>query len=156
MKIDKAGEDFIIRWERMVLSSYKCPAGIWTIGVGMTRYPDGNEVKPTDAISRTEAQDMFREMLIYYEGLVNDAIEIELTQNQFNALVSLCWNIESPFKTKSGLVTQINSHNFAYVPQELAKWNKIFVDGHWIASEGLAARRFEEAALFMGWKRRTV
>lgn len=156
MKIDNFGEDFIIKWEKMVLTAYKCDAGVWTIGVGMTRYPDGSPVKPTDAISQEQAFSMFREMLTRYENLVNSAIKVDLSQNQFNALVSLCWNVELPFTSQSGLVKQINSHNFSYVPQEMAKWNKYFKDGHWMASEGLSARRFEEASIFMGWRRMTA
>ena len=46
MKVSQNCIDLIKKWEGCKLTAYKCPAGVWTIGIGTTRYPDGRPVKP--------------------------------------------------------------------------------------------------------------
>jgi len=50
MKIGQAGLSLIKEFEGCKLLSYKCPAGVWTIGIGSTRYADGTPVKANQAL----------------------------------------------------------------------------------------------------------
>ena len=51
MEPSRAAYDLIIRFEGFRGKAYKCPAGIWTISKGITKYPDGSPVKEGDIIS---------------------------------------------------------------------------------------------------------
>jgi lysozyme len=109
MKIDATGEIFLLKEEGMVLHPYLDSAGIPTIGVGCTMYEDGTPVKMTDApITEVRALELFHHLLKTFEQTVSRVIKVPLTQNQFNALVSLCYNIGVAAFSKSTLVKKIN------------------------------------------------
>ena len=109
MKLDATGENFMIREEGMVLQPYKDSAGIATIGIGCTYYEDGTKVTMDDPpITEERAMQLFRKLLKTYEQAVSRAIRVPITQNQFNALVSLCYNIGTGAFTRSTLVKKIN------------------------------------------------
>ena len=57
MKTSQAGKDLIISFEGIRLQAYKCPAGVWTIGVGSTQPP----VKPGEVLTKKEAMDYKRD-----------------------------------------------------------------------------------------------
>ena len=44
MKTSERGLDMIVAFEGIELEAYKCPAGVWTIGVGHTGYVDGRKI----------------------------------------------------------------------------------------------------------------
>lgn len=48
--------DFIEAWEGCRLQAYKCPAGIWTIGVGHT----GPDVHEGDEITYAQSRELLR------------------------------------------------------------------------------------------------
>lgn len=120
MNINKVGKDFIYNEEGVLLSAYKCQAGIWTIGVGFTYFPNtGKKVKQGDKITQVECDLIFKEIIKVYEEAVNMSIKVVVTQNQFNALVSLCFNIGCAAFAGSTLVKKIN----AKAPlSEIEKW----------------------------------
>lgn len=109
MKIDKNGTDFIYKEEGVRLVAYKDQVGIPTIGVGFTYYPKkGKKVQMGDKIIAVECDIIFNEIVKLYEEAVNRSIKVVLTQNQFNALVSLCFNIGAAAFAGSTLVKKIN------------------------------------------------
>lgn len=120
MNINKTGKDFIYKEEGVLLNAYQCQAGIWTIGVGFTYYPGtGKKVQKGDTITAVECDVIFNEIIKDYEEAVNRSIKVVLTQNQFNALVSLCFNIGCAAFASSTLVEKIN----AKAPlAEIEKW----------------------------------
>lgn len=83
--------------------------------------------------------------LARFEKAVAAAIKVPLTQNQFDALVSLAFNIGAGAFAKSTLVRVLNGGHYDRVAAQLARWNK--VDG--LPNKGLTARRAREAALFV-------
>jgi len=93
--LDQAGVDFIIREEGCVLHPYLDQVGIPTIGVGMTYYPGtGKKVTMEDKpLTMAQAQSYFLLILKPYELAVYSTTRDDLSQNQFNALVSLTYNI---------------------------------------------------------------
>lgn len=88
MKISQKGIDLIKKFEGFRSEAYICPGGVITIGYGHTR-----NVKYTDRISKEQAEQLLREDLEKYEAAVLNYITANITQKQFDALVSLCFNI---------------------------------------------------------------
>jgi lysozyme len=124
---------------------YKCPAGVWTIGYGSTRYADGTRVSANDKpITENEATSIMYSTLQTYIDAVNRYIYVNITQNQFDALVSFAYNLGTKALLNSTLLRMINDSNFLGASQEFGKW--VHADGK--VFEGLVARREQERILF--------
>lgn len=108
-KTSRVGLDFIAQEEGLRLKPYKCSAGVPTIGIGSTYYEDGSKVKMTDApITRERAYILFENVLKHYEMCVYTCTRDDINQNQFDALVSLAFNIGTNAFKKSTLVKRVN------------------------------------------------
>ena len=142
MKTSQAGKDLIISFEGIRLQAYKCPAGVWTIGVGSTQPP----VKPGEVLTKKEAMDRFDRDLVKYENAVDRLVKVPLTQNQFDALVSFTFNVGEGALAKSTLLKKLNAGDYDAVPAELMKWTK----GGGKELPGLVRRRRAEAAMWRG------
>jgi lysozyme len=94
-KLDQAGIDFIIKEEGVILHPYKDSVGVPTIGCGMTYYPaTGKKVTMADPpITLNQAKEMFAQIVKPYELAVYSTTRDDITQNEFNAQVSLAYNI---------------------------------------------------------------
>jgi lysozyme len=95
MKTSQSGIELIKQFEGCKLKSYKCPANVWTIGYGNTFYLDGSKVLMGQKISQIEADMLLLKLLPKYEATVDRNIKVTVTQNQYDALVSFCWNCGS-------------------------------------------------------------
>jgi lysozyme len=146
MKIDAAGVKLIENFEGIRLKAYQDWVGVWTIGCGMTRYPKtGKKVQSGDTITQAECDSMFLELVKDFEAAVNDAIKVTLRQNQFNALVSMCYNIGTTGFSNSTLVKRINAKASPdQIKAAFLMWNKA---GGKVSST-LTKRRNDEADLF--------
>lgn len=110
-KVSKNGMDFIAREEGVVLKPYKCSAGVPTIGIGSTYYENGTKVKMTDApITKERAYALFENVLKHYEMCVYTCTRDDINQNQFDALVSLAFNIGTNALKKSTLIKRVNKN----------------------------------------------
>lgn len=94
-QLDTAGLNLIKSFEGCILHPYRDSVGIPTIGYGQTYYPDtGKKVALSDAhITQAEADAMFLQILKPFELAVYSTTRDNINQNQFNALVSLTYNI---------------------------------------------------------------
>ena len=91
MKTSNKGKAIIKQYEGFRAKPYLCPAGVPTIGYGATYYTDGRKVTLRDApISEADADKLLDKMLGKYEDAVNRYVQVPITQNQFDALVSFC------------------------------------------------------------------
>lgn len=110
-QVSKSGIDFLAVEEGLVLKPYLDSVGIPTIGIGCTYYEDGRKVKMSDPpISRERALQLFKNLLKGYELAVYSRTRDDINQNQFNALVSLCFNIGvTAFKT-STVLKRVNAN----------------------------------------------
>ncbi|NDW10456.1 lysozyme [Dysgonomonas sp. 520] len=143
MKTSNSGVDFIRSHEGLVLTAYKCPAGVWTIGYGHTK-----GVKQGDRITEKEAIEYLKEDLEDSEKAVSSQ-NLKLNQNQFDALVSFTFNVGSGnFKSSTLLKKAKANPNDPTIRNEFAKWNKAKVKGVLTALPGLTRRRKEEADLY--------
>ena len=106
------GVKFLMSNEGVILHPYLDTKGIPTIGVGNTFYEDGSKVKMTDPpITKERAMELFKYILKMYELAVYSNTRDDINQNQFDALVSLCYNIGVNGFKNSTLVKKINNNS---------------------------------------------
>lgn len=162
MTLDSKGRAFIQSREGLRMEAYLDGGGIPTIGYGTTVYPSGNHVKIGDTCTDTYASVYFEHDLKSFEEAVNGMVLIsgsvsvgymvgDLTQNQFNALVSLCYNIgRNNFKVSSVRrnVNSANRGNVMQMTNAFMAWNKIRINGTLTVSYGLTSRRRKEVELY--------
>lgn len=142
MSISQNGIDLIKSFEGLRLTAYKAlvTEKYYTIGYG--HY--GSDVHPGQTITEKQAEDLLRKDLQAYVDGVNEGLKITVSQNQFDALVSLCYNIGiSAFKSSS-LLKRLNEGDVAGAASEFDLW--IHSGGRVI--DGLVNRRNKEQALF--------
>ena len=153
MKISKNGIDLIKHFEgcpmedEMVVS-YRCPANKPTIGFGSLKLIDGSPVQDGMKITKQEAENLLAHELEEYEGYINDMVNVELNQNQFDAMVSWVFNLGPTNLKNSSLLRILNSTHvdWADIPYQIQRWNKV----NGVPNEGLKKRRKAEALLFQG------
>ena len=138
-RINAEGLAFIKQWEGLRLDAYKCSASVWTVGYGHTA-----TAKEGMKISQVEAERLLYQDLALFEGAVSRAVDVKLSDNQFAALVSWAYNVGIRAMQTSSLISKLNQGNYAAVPGELARWNK--VGGR--VNKGLSNRRAAEAGLW--------
>ena len=147
MKISKQGIDLLKHFESYKMKAYTCPAGVWTIGWGFTRV-NGVKIKEGDIMPLKEADKELTKQLRTYENVVRKAIMIKkINQNQYNALVSLCYNIGGSSFRRSDIVQLVNSRNFIGACRIFNLWSKAANK----RSKGLLRRRISERNLFCSW-----
>ena len=144
MRLSEAGIKFIQTWEGLKLNAYRDSKGLPTIGIGTTRYPDGTKVQMGDSCTEAQAYEWFRFDIARFEAVVNRVIKIPLKQNQFDALVSLVYNIGETNFTKGTVDDKLNANQ---IEAALQTWlTYVYSGGRKIT--GLANRRIAEVKLF--------
>ena len=99
-------------------------------------------------ITEQEAEERLADDLKTFENDIKRYVQVPLTQNQFDALVSLAFNIGGANFSKSTLIKKINKGLYDEVPEQILRWNKARVAGELKVVKGLVRRRTAEAALF--------
>lgn len=145
LNVSKDGLELIKRSEGLRLEAYQDSAGVFTIGYGHTK-----DVQFGMQITRAEAERLLVQDLGWAVGAVKNAVGAPLKQCEFDALVSLCFNIGANAFSNSTLVRRLNQLDYDGAASEFARWCKITIEGEKVESVGLKRRRNEEAALFMG------
>lgn len=143
-KISQEGLSLIKQWEGLRLHAYLDKACVWTIGYGHTSKAGPPTVKKGMSISQERAEEILCEDLKQFEKAVAKAVKVSLTDEQFAALVSFCYNVGTNAFNNSTLLRKLNQGDYASVPFELQKWNK--AGGKVL--KGLANRRAAEAGLW--------
>ena len=147
MKTSSKGKAIIKQYEGFRAKPYLCPANVPTIGYGATYYLDGRKVKLSDpAISESDADKLLDKMLVKYEDAVNRYVQVPMTQNQFDALVSFCYNLGQENLRNSTLLKKLNNKDYNGAADQFLRWNK--ANGKVLA--GLTKRRTDERKLFLG------
>ena len=139
MKISAKGLQLIEKHEGCILASYICPAGKWTVGIGHTR-----TAKQGMVITKEQAHDLLKVDVMVAEATVNSCL-FAFNQNQFDALVSLVFNIGSGNFKSSTLLKKIKGYSSEQeIRAEFAAW----VYGNHVRLNGLVKRRKDEADLY--------
>lgn len=133
--------DFVREFEGTFLTAYKCPAGVWTIGVGHTA-----GVKEGDVITGEEAERLLLEDLAATKSALAKYVNVPLTQGQFVALMSLAFNlgVHRMIKQCPKLMRALNAYRFDDCAAEFA--DIVFVNGQ--KTPGLVRRRAAEIEKF--------
>ena len=144
MKVSSKGLELIKEFEGFSSVAYLCSAKKVTIGYGNTFWEDGTPVKIGDQISKERAETLLKHVVDNFSVAVEVDIKIEVTQNQFDAMVSLAYNIGLGAFKNSTLLRQLNRGNFVGASQEFLRWDKS--NGKPLL--GLTRRREREKLLF--------
>jgi lysozyme len=145
-KIGAKGLNLIKEFEGLKLKPYQCSAGVWTIGIGTTVYPNGEKVKPTDpAINEITSLLYLSHDLEYFCKQVDAFTTDAVNQSQFDALVSFGYNCGMGNLKSSTLLKKVNANpNDPSIAAEFLKWNK--AGGKIVL--GLTRRRQAESDLY--------
>lgn len=140
MKISQVCIEMIKKFEGCSLATYKCSAGVFTIGYGHT----GVDVTNGMSITSDQAEKLLVADLETFEHAVSSLVKVPLNQNQFDALVSWTYNLGPINLARSTMLKELNAGHYDAVPAQMKKW--IYSDKKVLL--GLATRRDEEAKLF--------
>ena len=146
MKLDENGYKLLMGFEGLSLKPYLCSAGVPTIAYGSTFYPSGKKVTMQDSpINLATANWMLKETADKFAVDVNKLIKANINQNQFNAIVSLSYNIGLAGLAKSSLLKKVNANPLdPTIRNSFLVWNK----GGGKVLDGLTKRRTKEANLY--------
>lgn len=145
MKTSKEGLKEIQQSESCKLKAYKCPAGKWTIGWGQT----GKDIVEGTVWTQEQADAARDATVAGREKAVSKALTRPATQAQFDAMISLTYNIGIYAFQTSTVLRQHNAGNIKAAADAFLMWNKITVNGVLTYSEGLNNRRQREKALYL-------
>ena len=128
------------QFEGCKLEAYKCPAEKWTIGYGHT----GPDVYDKLKIDQARADYLLMLDLQSAQNTVNNMVEPQINQNQFDALCDFVFNCGAGNFQHSTLLKLVNDKKFDDAVLEFSKWTK----GGGKVLPGLVKRRAAEAELF--------
>ena len=139
------GMSLLEQFEGLRLEAYLDSAGIATIGFGTIKYPNGSKVKLGDKTTKAQAKEYKLHDLKEFESTVNTSVNVQLSQNQYDALVSLSYNIGSGAFKNSTLLKKLNSGDYKGAAEQFLVWNKVNSK----RVQGLVNRREAERKLFL-------
>ncbi|KMK13555.1 muraminidase [Pluralibacter gergoviae] len=148
MNISQSGIELIKRFEGCSLTAYPDPGtggAPWTIGYGWTGNVDGKSIRPGMKIDQSTADRLLRTGIVSYDQAVNKMLKVKVTQNQYDALVSLAYNIGTRSLSTSTLMKKLNAGDCSGAADEFLRWNK---SGGKVMP-GLTNRRKAEQEVFL-------
>ncbi len=128
------------QFEGLRLTAYQDQVGVWTIGYGHT----GSDVYGGLTITQDQAQQLLSSDIAASVTCVNSCVTVDLTQNQFDALVDFVFNLGCASLQTSTLLRFVNSGDFADAAPQFLRWDH--AGGKVVP--GLLARRQAEMTLF--------
>jgi GH24 family phage-related lysozyme (muramidase) len=120
------------------------PDGNWVVGHGHVRIGEAGET-----LGRDEARALLSLDLAAFERSVNNAITVDITQQQFDALVSFALSIGIEAFESSTVVRRINAGDILAAGCAMDAWRKADVAGESVVIDALVRRRAAEKALFL-------
>jgi lysozyme len=145
-KLSQKGLELIKSFEGLSLKPYVCAGGINTIGYGNTYYTNGKKVTLQDKpFTKEQAEELLKHSLSTYEKAVDSFCRDDISQSQFDALVSFAYNVGTGALQKSTLIKKVNANpKDVTISDEFMKWNK--ANGRVLV--GLTRRRQAESKLY--------
>ena len=152
MKISENGLKLIQEFESFEANPYLDSARVWSIGYGSTYYPNGKKVTGKDKPITKEYAEIIQRHVIAtdFEPIVNDLLEQEITsgfitQNMYDAILSLTYNIGVNGFKKSSVLRHLKNGDKLSAGNAFLLWNK--AGGKVL--KGLVNRRKKERELFL-------
>lgn len=140
MQLGPKGEALIKGFETLALVAYPDQGGIMTIGWGHTPASKGQ------TCTSDQAQAWFLADTGAACRAINTAVDVAITQDQFDALVSFTFNVGIGAEAHSTLIRILNGGDTAGAADQFLVWNKV----NGVENAGLTRRRAAERALFLG------
>ena len=145
MNTSQTGVNLIKGFEGKRLVAYDDGVGVWTIGYGTIKYPNGIRVKKGDTCTELQAETYLKSDLVKFENAINRLVKVPLNQNQFDALASFTYNLGETNLSKSTLLRKLNAKDYKGAADQFLVWNK--AGGRVLT--GLVRRREAERNLFL-------
>lgn len=145
MRTSPEGRAAIAQREGNKLTAYRDSVGILTIGVGHTSAAGAPTVAPGMTITPAQSDEILSRDLATFERAVREAVKVPLKQHEFDALVSLAFNIGGGAFSKSTLVKNLNAGDRAGAANAFLSWNR--AGGKVL--KGLTTRREAERKQFL-------
>jgi lysozyme len=157
MQVSDKAIAIITHHEGLRFKPYRCPAKLWTIGVGHVLYPDQGKIPLAErdayplrtednrTFSQAEVNGILRADLARFESGVSKLVAVPLTQGNFDALVSFSFNVGLGTLQRSTLRQKLNRGDKEGAAEELLKY--CMAGGKIL--KGLQNRRIDEKALFL-------
>lgn len=148
MQTSEQGIKMIIAFEGIEEKAYKCPSGVWTIGVGHTGEVDDRPINAGMHITQEKAMQLLRQDLAHFEEYINaEPYAKKLQQHQFDALVSFVFNVgRAAFHSSTMRRKLCSGADNDSVAAEFGRW----IYGKKGMLPGLVRRRKIEAEIFLG------
>ncbi|WP_324291031.1 lysozyme [Asticcacaulis sp. SL142] len=144
LKISRAGVELIKSFEGLRQVAAKLPDGRWTLGYGHTfSAREGARVGPEDADA------LLRFDLLPIVDGINGLVHHPLNQNQFDALVSFCFNIGIENFAQSVVLKRINEGRLTEAALAMDSWSSAEFNGQTYVLAPLIRRRAAEKSLFL-------
>ena len=157
MKVSPKAIEMVKHHEGVRFKPYRCPARLYTVGVGHVMYPeqgklkiedrDGFPLRPEDnrVWTKDEVDAILKADLARFEKGVATYCTVPLTQGMFDALVSFSFNVGLGTLQRSTLRSKLNRGDKAGAAEELLKY--CMAGGKIL--KGLQNRRIDERAMFL-------
>ena len=159
MQVSDAGINLIKSFEGFLGNAYSDPktgGDPWTVGYGTTKFPSGRPVKQGDKVTTGQAELYLREDVKKFSAMVDAAVSVPLTQGQYDATVSIVYNVGPGSKVKDGIIRlkngnpstllkKINAKDYKGAADEFLRW----VSPGSSVEAGLRRRRTAERAMFL-------
>jgi len=133
-------QEYMKSFEAERLKAYKCPAGIWTIGLGST-YPNGKPVFPGMTCTHDEAIEWFLQEIRHCELSIMKMVTSVPTIHQVSSFVDIGYNIGTGGLGNSSIIKFHNEGNFEAAGEAILQHNKAKVNGELVELAGLTRRR---------------
>lgn len=148
MQISNNGIALIKRFEGCRLTAYPDPGtggDPWTIGYGWTGKVGGKPIRPGMKIDDATAERLLRTGVVSFDQAVSKMLKVSVTQNQYDALVSLAYNIGTRALSTSTLMKKLNAGDVKGAADAFLSWNR---SGGKVMA-GLTNRRKAEREVFL-------
>ncbi|WP_145525878.1 lysozyme [Yersinia rohdei] len=144
MQISENGINKLKVEEGERLTGYKDSRGIPTVGVGHTGVVDGKPVAVGMVITKDKSSELLRSDLAWVEKAIATNVKVPLTQNQYDALCSLIFNIGPTAFANSTVLKRLNAGDYKGAADAFLMWKKAGND-----LNILLPRRQRERSLFL-------
>jgi lysozyme len=149
IRTSAAGRKAIAVREGNILTAYLDSVGVLTIGVGHTTAAGPPVVKKGMKITAAESDEILTRDLNGVEADIVRLVKVPLNQNQFDALVSLVFNIGGGAFGGSTLLKKLNARDYSGAADQFLLWDKGTIGGKKVPLKGLTTRRQAERKQFL-------
>jgi len=144
LKVSKAGIELIKSFEGLRQTAARLPDGRWTLGYGHTF-----SAREGARVTQEDADALLRFDLLPIVDAVNNVVLVPLNQNQFDALVSFCFNIGVDNFAQSTVLKRVNEGRMTEAALAMDSWRSAEFNGQTYVLAPLIRRRAAEKNLFL-------